>query len=127
MKRSVFVSAAALAALMLLFAGAAGFCKLQASPPMPVSTQSFSPSRYAVAAAEINVANLQSPGTACLRKVLVRLDSVSGKVQILQLSVRGDNDPTVLSAVWAPASESGQFQPFGAPQQDGAMPNQMFP
>lgn len=127
MEKKVFVSAAALAAVMLLLAGAAGFFKLQASPAMPVSTQSFSPARYALAAAEINVANLQSPGIACTRKVLVRLDSVSGKVQILQLSVRGDNDPTVLSAVWAAAAESGGFQPFGQPQQGGALPNQMFP
>ena len=127
MEKSVFVPAAALAAVMLLLAGIACVNKLQASPAMPVSTQSFSPSRYALAAAEINVANLQSPGIACTRKVLVRLDSVSGKVQILQLSVRGDNDPTVLSAVWASASDNGTFQPFGTPQQGGVTPNQMFP
>jgi hypothetical protein len=120
------MSAICLAAVLLLLAAFSSISKLQASPVMPVSTQNFSPSRYAVAAAEINVANLQSPGIACTRKVLVRLDSVTGNTQILQLSIRGDNDPTVLSAVWAQASESGQFQPYGGPQQNTSLPNQIM-
>ena len=126
MKKSILITIILSGALMVL-AGIAGISKLQASTAMPLTTQNFSPSRYALAAAEINVANLQSPGIACTRKVLVRLDSVTGSTQILQLSIRGDNDPTVLSAVWAPASDSGEFQPYGGPQQGTALPNQMMP
>ncbi|MBQ7395758.1 MAG: hypothetical protein IJW08_04385 [Lentisphaeria bacterium] len=125
MLKNIFVPAAALATILLLMTAIMHFTKLQASPALPVSTQSFSPARYAIAAADINVANLQSPGLAKSRKIIVRLDSVTGKLHILQLTIRGDNDPTVLSAVWAPVTEAGTFSPFGASQAPDIMPNQL--
>ena len=118
MKKRILITAISITIVMVLL-GIAGITKLQASQTMPVTTQEFSPSRYALAAAEINVANLQGGGKACTRKVLVRMDSVTGKAQILQMSVRGDGDPTVLSAVWASTSDSGPFQLFGGQQQSG--------
>ena len=128
MGRKLFLPAAAVAFVMLIMAAVMNVTKLAASdssPTFPVSTQNFSPARYAVAAAEINVAVLQSSGLPCVRKVLVRLDSVTGKLHVLQMSIRGDNDPTVMSAVWTPASETGYFQPYGAPTQQNVLPNQL--
>lgn len=116
MKKRILIAAVSIAIVLVLL-GITGITKLQASQTMPVTTQGFTPARYALAAAEINVANLQGGGRACTRKVLIRMDSVTGKAQILQMSVRGDGDPTVLSAVWAPTEDSGPFQLFGAQQQ----------
>ena len=84
-------------------------------PAQSVNTQTYTPARFAVAAAEIHVANLQNSELACQRKILFKLDSATGEVSILQMSVRGNNDPTVLSAVWCSTLPGGQFQLFGAP------------
>ena len=117
MGKNILLTAAVIAAILITLNLAANFTKLNASPTFPASTQKFSPSRYAIAAAEINVAVLQGSGTSNTRKVLVRLDSVTGKLHILQMSVSGDNNPAVLSAVWTAAAENGTFSPFGPPQQ----------
>ena len=118
MGKNIFLPAAVIAAAMLTLTAVMHVTKLNASPTLPVNTQNYTPSRYAIAAAEINVAVLQSSGSSNVRKVLVRLDSVTGKLHILQMSVRGDNNPQVLSAVWTSASESGSFQPFGGENQE---------
>ena len=117
MKKRIFIAAVSFVIVTILL-GIAGITKLHASQPMQVNTQEYSPSRDALAAADITVANLQGGGRACTRKVLVRIDSVTGNTQILQMSIRGDGDPTVLAAVWAPTADSGEFQLFGGPQQD---------
>ncbi len=77
-------------------------------------SQTFSPSRYALVEGEVNVGILQNPGAAGnVQKALFRVDTVSGQVWVLQLSVVAFNDPTVTSAVWAPVSNSGTYQPVG--------------
>ena len=92
-----------------------------------VTTQNYTPARFAIAAAEIHVAMLQGGGQERLRKILFKLDSVTGEVSILQMSIRGINDPTVLSAVWQPSANSGQFYLFGAPGNNSNNQQNMFP
>ena len=115
MHKTIFFRGAVIAILLLLLNAVIALYPADADNTMPVTTQSFSPARFALAAAEINVANPQSPGIQVTQKTLFRIDSVTGEVSILQMSVRGNNDPTVQSAVWARVSSSGTFFPYGNP------------
>ena len=67
-------------------------------------TQQFTPARYVIVAAEVNVALIQNDadGGAGTRKVLLKMDTVTGEVWILQLGIFGGNDPRVTSASWCP-------------------------
>ena len=116
MKRNLFISAALLAALMLLLAAAAYINPARAEQ-LPAPIQTYNQSRYALASAVIDVANLQNPGTTCTRNAVFRIDTATGNVAILQLSIRGDNDPTVMSAAWAPAGNSNNFSPYANTEQ----------
>ena len=115
MPKSIIFRGAILAVLLLIAALFAALYPAGADDTMPVSTQNFSPARFALAAAEINIANPQNPGLRPTQKALFRIDTISGEVSVLQMSVRGNNDPTVQSAVWAKISSSGSFFPFGNP------------
>ena len=67
-------------------------------------TQGFTPARYVIVAAEIDVALIQNDanGGAGTRKVLLRMDTQTGEVWILQLGIFGGNDPSVTAASWCP-------------------------
>ena len=71
-------------------------------------TQTFNPARYALIAAEVDAATLQpgSGGPQGERKVLIKLDTATGRCWVLQLAVAGANDPTVIGASWAQISEA---------------------
>ena len=111
MKRNLFVSAGVLVLVLFIFAAVTGMTPASGQQPSPISQ--YSGARYALAAAEIDVANLQNPGTTCTRHAVFRIDTATGNVSILQLSIKGDNDPTVLSAAWAPADNNNRFAPYG--------------
>lgn len=115
MTKTIFFRGAILVILLLLLSAVAALYPADADDVMPVTTQNFSPARFALAAAEINIANPQSPGISTTQKALFRIDSVTGEVSVLQMAVRGNNDPTIQSAVWAKISPSGTFYPYGNP------------
>ena len=69
--------------------------------------------RYALVEGEIDVAQLQQGGRNSEQKVMLKIDTTTGQVWVLQLSVNGPNDPTVRSAVWAPVANDGSFNPAG--------------
>ncbi len=90
----------------IILATAAGGAALLMTAGWNGNSQGFTPSRYAVVAAEIDVSMPQTAGiNGNPRKVLVRLDTHSGAVSILQLSVAGINNPAVRSASWAKVHE----------------------
>ena len=64
------------------------------------NSQEFSPSRYVVLSAEIDVDSLQMGESRDPRKVIVRMDTVSGKTWVMQLGVTGGNDPKIRSSSW---------------------------
>ncbi len=77
-------------------------------------SQVFSPARFALVEANINVAMLQPGGSGSnQQRVLTRLDTRTGQVSILQLTVNGPGNPTVQSAVWAPVQAGGQYSISG--------------
>ena len=83
-------------------------------------SQLFTPARFSLVAAEVDAGLLQNPGcSGGKRKVLFKLDSVTGEVWVLQLSIVGGNDPRVTDANWypvqrnAPASVTNQSDASG--------------
>ena len=89
-----------------LFAAAlvCGTLAFAAMPASAADTQGFTPARYVIVAAEVNVALIQNDvnGGAGTRKVLLRMDTQTGEVWILQLGIFGGNDPRVTAASWCP-------------------------
>ena len=75
-----------------------------AIPARAADTQGFTPARYVIVAAEVNVALIQNDanGGAGTRKVLLKMDTQTGEVWILQLGIFGGNDPRVTAASWCP-------------------------
>ena len=80
-------------------------------PYINTTTQSYSPARFALFAAEINVAAQQFINDNHTQKVLARIDTQTGEIAILQLQISGINNPTVRSAFWCPVPENAQFSP----------------
>ena len=89
-----------------LFASAlvCGGLMFAAMPGRAADTQGFTPARYVIVAAEVNVALIQNDanGGAGTRKVLLKMDTQTGEVWILQLGIFGGNDPRVTAASWCP-------------------------
>ena len=83
------------------------------------STQSYEAARFALLAAEVNISNVVNSGSFAqnVQKCVLKLDTRTGDVWILQAAVNGPGDPTVRSAVWAKVSGPGPFYPMGAPMQ----------
>ena len=77
------------------------------------SSQSFEPSRYALLAAEMNISNVINSDGSNVQKCVLKLDTRTGEVWMLQAAVNGPQDPTVKSAVWAKVANSGIFYPSG--------------
>ena len=75
-----------------------------AAPARAADTQGFTPARYVIVAAEVDVAQIQntSNGFGNSRKVLLKMDTQTGEVWILQLGIFGGNDPRVTAASWCP-------------------------
>ncbi len=83
---------------------ACGVLALATIPARAADTQGFTPARYVIVAAEIDVALIQNDanGGAGTRKVLLKMDTQTGEVWILQLGIFGGNDPSVTAASWCP-------------------------
>ena len=73
------------------------------------NSQLFTPARFSLVAADVDAAMLQSGGSGGSggsRKVLFKLDSVTGEVWVLQLSIMGGNNPQVMGANWYPVKKA---------------------
>lgn len=83
------------------------------------TTENYASARYALIEAEINISNVMNSGGLSnnVQKSLFKLDTVTGRVWVLQLALNGTGDPTVRSAVWAQVQDSGIFFPNGNPQE----------
>ena len=79
------------------------------------STQSFEPARYALLGTELSISNVVNSDGKNLQKCVLKLDTRTGEVWLLQAAVNGPGDPTVRSAVWSKVSPSGTFYPMGNP------------
>lgn len=84
------------------------------------TTQDFQQSRFALLSAELNISNITGSGGISnnVQKSVLKLDTKTGEVWVLQLTVNGTGDPTVRSAVWAKVSNSGTYYPSGPPMGD---------
>lgn len=64
------------------------------------NSQEFTPSRFVITAAEINVLSPQMNGSNATQNVLVKMDTLTGKSWILQLEVAGGNEPRIRNSAW---------------------------
>ena len=74
-------------------------------------SQLFAPARYALLAAPVDVALIQGSGSAGrghLRQAVFRIDTATGEVWVLQMTVMGGNDPTVRGADWHRVRQPGR-------------------
>jgi len=63
------------------------------------TTQSFTPRRFALEAAEVTVKQFRPDG-GNTQKMLFRIDTLTGQVWVLQVSAMGQVDPSVTDARW---------------------------
>ncbi len=66
------------------------------------STQNYTPSRFALLAAQINVASDEGGTPYNTRQVMVRADTLTGQCWILELKVFGYQNFRVANASWKP-------------------------
>lgn len=107
-----------IAALAAVAAGAITFGIGSALPARADSsggTQVFVPARYALVQGEVNVSTLQQDINAeggFTQKAIFRLDTTTGEVWVLQLSIVGANQPQVTSGSWMKVTDMQQLQQF---------------
>lgn len=107
-----------IAALAAVAAGAIAFGIGSALPARADSsggTQVFVPARYALVQGEVNVSTLQQDINAeggFTQKAIFRLDTTTGEVWVLQLSIVGANQPQVTSGSWMKVTDMQQLQQF---------------
>lgn len=64
------------------------------------NSQDFSPSRYVVVAADVNVLSPQMGSSGKLQSVMLKLDTITGRAWILQIHVIGGNEPKIRQSSW---------------------------
>lgn len=64
------------------------------------NSQDYTPSRYVIVAAQINVLSPRMGADRDTQYVMVKMDTVTGKTWILQMDVAGGNNPKVRSSSW---------------------------
>ena len=83
-------------------------------------TQTFTSARYALIQGDINVGMLNPGAGDNVQNVLFKLDTTTGDVWALQMTVVSGNDPTVQGANWFKIANAGTFQPYTAGGAAGA-------
>lgn len=73
---------------------------IPASTAQNVNSQDFTPSRFVVIAADINVLSPQMGNIGKIQSVILKMDTMTGKAWILQVHVMGGNEPKVRSSSW---------------------------
>lgn len=103
--------------LCILLAAAAVLLFVRHLAAENTSTQEFAPARYALLEASVNVSSVLNSGAfdRGVQKTVLKIDTRTGQVWVLQLAVNGVGDPTVCSAVWAKVQEQGTFYRSGPP------------
>ena len=97
-------------------AAAALFCYWLGAQGTGAETESYTPSTFALMEGTLTVANvLSSEGIRSNQPCILKLNTRTGEVWVLQLAVNGPSDPTVRSAVWAKIQNAGTFYPSGPP------------
>ena len=106
MRRTYFILS------VLLFVAGMALLFIPISSEAGNSTQTFTPARYALTDAEIDVSIAVPHGPVKEQKVMFKLDSVTGDVWVLQLTVTGQNDPSFAAANWVKV-QHGAVPPQG--------------
>ena len=103
--------------LCILLAAAAVLLFVRHLAAGNTSTQEFAPARYALLEASVNVSSVLNSGAfdRGAQKTVLKSDTRTGQVWVLQLAVNGVGDPTVCSAVWARVQDQGTFYRSGPP------------
>ena len=103
--------------LCVLLAAAAAVLFVRHLTAANVTTQEFIPARYALLEASVNVSSVLNSGgfDRGVQKTVLKIDTRTGQVWVLQLAVNGVGDPTVCSAVWAKVQDQGTFYRNGPP------------
>ncbi len=94
--------------IVLFFVGAA--LAVTAVAGEPESTQSFSPSRFALLSATVLVQASVSQEPLLNQQALFRIDTQTGKVCMLQAVVQSPSTPYIINAVWVPVTEISSSQ-----------------
>ena len=103
--------------LCVLLAAAAVLLFIRHLAAENTTTQEFVPARYALLEASVNVSSVLNSGNfdQGIQKTVLKIDTRTGQVWVLQLAVNGVGDPTVCSAVWAKVQDQGTFYRNGPP------------
>ena len=94
----------------VLAAAGLAVCFYPAGSRADSTTQVFTPARYALSSAEIDVSISVPNGPVQEQKVMFKMDTVTGDVWVLQLSVQGQNDPAFAAANWVKTQHIPQYQ-----------------
>ncbi|MBS1369503.1 MAG: hypothetical protein HPZ91_06040 [Lentisphaeria bacterium] len=100
MKKLMIIGGVAAAALLAVGV----LTSLPAQADNSGNSQLFNPGRYALVAAEVNVNSLQQ-GVSNEQQVVLKIDTVTGKVWVLQLRSAGVNDARIDNATWKQVDE----------------------
>jgi len=111
MRKLMILGSVAAAALL----GTGLLVSLPARADNNENSQLYPAGRFALVEGEINVATAQEGSQSNSQKVMLKVDTATGQVWVLQLCISGSNDPTVRSAAWAPVLNQGTFNPGGTP------------
>ena len=103
--------------LCVLLAAAAVLLFIRHLAAENTTTQEVVPARYALLEASVNVSSVLNSGNfdQGIQKTVLKIDTRTGQVWVLQLAVNGVGDPTVCSAVWAKVQDRGTFYRNGPP------------
>ena len=103
MERKIFLSGTAIVA-----AAAAAVGTAFVSSAANGDSQTYHLERFALIAAEADavVPADSGNGKTPKRNVVLRIDTLTGKTDILQFSVAGTDDPTITNASWANVSNN---------------------
>lgn len=94
-----------IAAAVLVAAGILTSLPVQADSSN--DSQLFNAGRYALVAAEVDVQTLQQ-GINNEQQVVLKIDTVTGQVWVLQITSGGSSNPQINSASWQPVTDQQQ-------------------
>jgi len=95
MKKVILTSTVVMIIILILLSLMIPLCNAQVG-----NSQEYSPSRYVIVAAQVNVISPGINGSHDTQYVLVKLDTLTGKSWILQLDVAGGDAPRVRQSAW---------------------------
>ena len=95
MKKVILTSTVVMIIILILLSLMIPLCNAQVG-----NSQEYSPSRYVIVAAQINVLSPRMGADHDTQYVMVKMDTVTGKTWILQMDVAGGNNPKVRSSSW---------------------------